>query len=96
MLGDRPARDSELSGGDLTQWRPRGCNPRGGPVRAGAELQDADGGVVGAVTSGCFGPTVGGPVAMGYVSVELSKPGTELGAVVRGKTVPVRVARAPS
>jgi aminomethyltransferase len=65
------------------------------PVREGAELTDADGRTVGKITSGSFGPTVGGPVAMGYVETVLAKPGTELQAVVRGKPQPVKVAKMP-
>jgi aminomethyltransferase len=65
------------------------------PVREGAELIDAGGGTTGKITSGSFGPTVGGPVAMGYVETALAKPGTELQAVVRGKPQPVKVAKTP-
>jgi aminomethyltransferase len=65
------------------------------PVREGAELVDAEGRVVGKVTSGGFGPTIGAPVAMGYVAFEQSKLGTSLQAIVRGKPVPVEVAKTP-
>ena len=65
------------------------------PVREGAELTDAEGRVIGKVTSGGFGPTVGGPVAMGYVDTAHSKIGTALQAIVRGKPVPVEVAKTP-
>ncbi len=65
------------------------------PVRAGAELVDAAGATVGVATSGTFGASVGGPVAMGYVRAGLQAPGTALGAVVRGKTLPVTVAALP-
>jgi len=65
------------------------------PVREGADIVDADGRIVGKVTSGGFGPTVGGPVAMGYVDAALATPGTRLGAIVRGRTVPVDVAKTP-
>ncbi|ATE59596.1 glycine cleavage system aminomethyltransferase GcvT [Thauera sinica] len=65
------------------------------PVREGADVVDADGRVVGTVTSGGFGPTLGAPVAMGYVETALATPGTRLGAIVRGKTVPVDVAKMP-
>jgi aminomethyltransferase len=65
------------------------------PVREGAELVDAEGNVVGRVTSGCFGPTLGSPVAMGYVKFGLHKSGTELQAMVRGKPQPIRVAKTP-
>jgi aminomethyltransferase len=65
------------------------------PVREGAELADSNGRIVGKVTSGGFGPTVGGPVAMGYLESSLASPGTGLNAIVRGKPVAVEVAKTP-
>jgi len=65
------------------------------PVRDGAELVDASGRPVGKVTSGGFGPTLGGPVAMGYVETALASIGTPLNAIVRDKPVPVEVAKTP-
>ncbi len=73
-----------------------GIQPAGrAPVREGAILTDATGATVGRVTSGGFGPSVDGPVAMGYVNTEMSETGSELGAIVRGKTLPVTVAKLP-
>ena len=65
------------------------------PVRDGAELVDESGRKVGIVTSGSFGPTLSAPVAMGYVETALAKAGTKLSAMVRGKAVPVEVAKTP-
>jgi aminomethyltransferase len=65
------------------------------PVREGAELADAEGRVIGKVTSGSFGPTVGNPVAMGYVDVDHAATGKMLTASVRGKPVPLSVAKMP-
>lgn len=65
------------------------------PVHEGAELVDAEGRVVGKVTSGGFGPTVGGPVAMGYVDRAHARLDTALHAIVRGKPVPAEVAKTP-
>jgi aminomethyltransferase len=65
------------------------------PVREGAELADHSGRIVGKVTSGGFGPTVGAPVAMGYLESALATPGTALHAIVRGKPVAVEVAKTP-
>ena len=65
------------------------------PVREGAELVDATGRRVGVVTSGGFGRTLAAPVAMGYVESAFAKPGTGLSAMVRGKPVPVEVAKTP-
>ena len=73
-----------------------GLKPEGrAPIREGAELQNSDGTIVGHVTSGGFGATVAGPVAMGYVNRELSEIGTQLNAVVRGKLQPLTVAKLP-
>ncbi len=67
------------------------------PVRPPARLySDAEGKAeVGHVTSGGFGPSIEGPIAMGYVPVALSAPGTPLFAEVRGKYLPVTVAALP-
>ncbi|MBB2189534.1 glycine cleavage system aminomethyltransferase GcvT [Gluconacetobacter azotocaptans] len=67
------------------------------PVRGGARLfADADGRQpAGDVTSGAFGPTVGAPVAMGYVDAAHAAAGTPLFAELRGKFVPVTVAALP-
>ena len=67
------------------------------PVRGGASLFAAPSGdpPVGSVTSGLYGPSVGAPVAMGYVDLAHAQPGTRLWAEVRGKPVPVLVATPP-
>src|SRR6056297_772615 len=65
------------------------------PVRDGAELRAPSGEVVGAVTSGGFGPTVDGPVAMAYVATGHDDVGTQLVADVRGRDEPVVVAALP-
>jgi len=73
-----------------------GLAPQGrAPVREGAELFDAGGERIGAVTSGGFGPTVERPVAMGYVDIHHAEPGTGLSARVRGRDVPVQVHKLP-
>jgi aminomethyltransferase len=65
------------------------------PAREGTEIQDAEGRKVGIVTSGGFGPSVGGPVAMGYVEPAFAAPGTAVQLIVRGKALPARVAPVP-
>ena len=73
-----------------------GLRPNGRvPVRDGSELVDAGGKRVGVVTSGGFGPTLGAPIAMGYVETALAKPGTQLSAMVRDRPIPVEVASTP-
>ncbi|WP_298844097.1 glycine cleavage system aminomethyltransferase GcvT [uncultured Roseobacter sp.] len=75
-----------------------GLLPQGrAPMREGVQIFDAetDGAVVGRVTSGGFGPTVGGPVAMGHVQSTHAVTGTALWGEVRGKRLPVRIADLP-
>lgn len=73
-----------------------GLRPEGrAPAREGAKIQSADGKTIGAVTSGGFGPTVGGPVAMGYVDTEFADTGTDVQLIVRGKALPAQVADMP-
>ena len=73
-----------------------GLKPEGrAPAREGAIITTPEGREVGIVTSGGFGPTVNGPVAMGYVSRDVSTAGTDLNLVVRGKPIPAKVASMP-
>jgi aminomethyltransferase len=73
-----------------------GIKPEGrAPAREGTEIRAADGQAIGHVTSGGFGPTVNGPIAMGYVVAEHADPGTELQLVVRGKPLPAQVVTMP-
>jgi aminomethyltransferase len=65
------------------------------PAREGTPITMPDGRAVGVVTSGGFGPTVGRPVAMGYVAREAAAPGTALHLTVRGKPLPATVAPLP-
>lgn len=65
------------------------------PVRAGATLADADGRTVGTVTSGGFGPSVGHPVAMGYVDAAVARAPVPLVAKVRGTDLAVEIASLP-
>jgi len=50
---------------------------------------------IGAITSGGFGPTIGGPVAMGYVESSFATPGTEVHLIVRGIARPARIVPLP-
>jgi len=75
-----------------------GLRPDGrAPMREGVALFDAqEGGErIGAITSGGFGPTVGAPVAMGYVPAELALPGTRVYGELRGRRLPLTVAKLP-
>lgn len=73
-----------------------GIQPDGrAPARAGVEIQDEAGNTLGQITSGGFAPTVGGPVALGYVSSSHAEPGTKVNLIVRGKAQPATVANLP-
>ena len=64
------------------------------PAREGAEIVDAAGAPDRPVTSGGFGPSVGAPIAMGYVAAP-RRGWTAPRLVVRGKLLPARVAPLP-
>ena len=51
--------------------------------------------MVGVVTSGGFSPSLGAPIAMGYVPPSLARPGTELAVLVRGRAQPAEVTALP-
>lgn len=65
------------------------------PAREGTPIKAADGSPVGTITSGGFGPTVNGPVAMGYVNRRFAEPGTPLLLEVRGRDLPAKVVPLP-
>ncbi|WP_425088391.1 glycine cleavage system aminomethyltransferase GcvT [Stappia sp.] len=65
------------------------------PAREGAEIRDGEGRTVGVVTSGGFAPTLGAPIAMGYVETSCADVGTRLTLVVRGRELPATVAEMP-
>jgi aminomethyltransferase len=65
------------------------------PVREGTKLFNQDNERVGLVTSGGFGPSIGSPIAMAYVTRKYSTINTELAAVVRGRNLPVKVVSMP-
>ncbi len=64
------------------------------PAREGAGIYAGDM-LVGEVTSGGFAPTVGAPIAMGWVSLPHSAIGTALEIEVRGKRIAAAVASMP-
>jgi aminomethyltransferase len=75
-----------------------GLVPEGrAPMREGVVLfATAEGGdPVGTITSGGFGPTVGGPVAMGYLPTVLATAGTTVFGELRGKRLPLTVTKLP-
>ncbi len=73
-----------------------GILPEGrAPAREGTEILSAAGEPLGVVTSGGFGPSTGGPVAMGYVDAAHAEAGTALGLMVRGRNIPASIVKLP-
>jgi aminomethyltransferase len=83
----------------LAEGAPRkrvGIRPEGrAPAREDTAIVDPAGNRIGSVTSGGFGPSIGGPVAMGYVERAHAAEGTALTLLVRGTPRPAHVARLP-
>jgi aminomethyltransferase len=65
------------------------------PARAHTEVLDESGKKIGEITSGGFGPSLGGPLAMGYVEAAFAAPGTEIQLLVRGTPRPAHVVALP-
>ena len=65
------------------------------PVREGARVLDGEGNEIGRITSGGHSPTLGRPIAMGYVATALAEPGTTLTLEQRGKLFQATVAPMP-
>ena len=79
-----------------TRHKRVGIRPDGrAPAREQTEIVDDAGTKLGHVTSGGFGPSVGGPVAMGYVDSDHAAEGAALQLLVRGAPRPARIVRLP-
>ena len=73
-----------------------GLRPEGrAPAREGTVITDPGGAAIGRVTSGGYSPSVGGPIAMGYVEIAHAATGTVLSLIVRGTPRPARVVPLP-
>lgn len=59
------------------------------------EIVDADGNVIGEVTSGTQSPSLQKAIGMGYVKKELSKAGTEIFIKIRDKAIKAQVTKIP-
>lgn len=59
------------------------------------EIADADGNMIGHVTSGTMSPMLKNGIGMGYVATPFAKPGTEIYIVVRGRNLKARVVKPP-
>ncbi len=86
--------ERELANGPARRrvgFRPSGRNV----VRQGAVVRQADGREIGVVTSGTFSPSLGMPIAMGYVAAAQARPRTPVQIDLRGRRVAARVVPLP-
>ena len=73
-----------------------GILPEGrAPAREGTLITDLAGNTIGTITSGGFGPTLNGPLAMGYVDSAHAALGTKVNLVVRGNSLPAIISAMP-
>lgn len=63
------------------------------PIRAGVEIVDDQGKVVGQVSSGGFSPSLNAPIMMAYINTNADQ--TNLFALVRGKSIALKPAKMP-
>ena len=103
-LGKRRKTEGGFAGADrvlkeLAEGSPMvrvGIQPEGrAPAREGTTIATGNGAEIGKITSGGFGPSVSGPVAMGYVPRSHADVGTEVMLDIRGKLHPAHVAALP-
>jgi aminomethyltransferase len=59
------------------------------------EIADADGKIIGKVTSGTQSPTLNKALGMGYVNKDLAKAGTEIYIMIRDKAIKAKVSKIP-
>jgi aminomethyltransferase len=97
MARDFPGADRIME--ELLNGPPRkrvGLKPADkAPAREGTEIVSKNGTNIGRITSGGFGPSVGGPIAMGYVDNEFAEDGTEVALMVRNMPRLARVVPMP-
>jgi len=73
-----------------------GIKPAGKIIaRERTKIFSVDGQEIGLITSGTYGPSVNGPIAMGYVKYNFSKSGTKILLEVRGKKYEAKVSELP-
>lgn len=66
-----------------------------GVPRSHYEIADAEGNVIGEVTSGTMSPTLKVGIGMGYVKKEFAAVGTKIHIIVRGKLLAAEVVKPP-
>ena len=66
-----------------------------GIPRQGYELTDANGEVIGEVTSGTMAPSLNVGIGLGYVTKSLSVPGTEIFVKIRNKSLRAGIVKPP-
>jgi len=85
---------SDLNG-SLSRLRV-GIKPEGKIIaREGVKVFSDDDNEIGSITSGTFGPSVNRSIAMGYVKINFSKPGTKVFLEVRGKRHEAMISELP-
>ena len=73
-----------------------GIKPEGKIIaREGVKVFSDDDNEIGSITSGTFGPSVNRSIAMGYVKLNFSKPGTKVFLEVRGKKYEAKISELP-
>ena len=67
------------------------------PMREGVEIfaTETSKEVIGKITSGGYGPTVGHPIAMGYIDSKYMRSNDDLYGELRGKRLPIKVSEMP-
>ena len=59
------------------------------------QIADANGNIIGKVTSGTQSPTLNKAIGMGYVNKDFAKADTEIYVVIRDKAIKAKVCKIP-
>jgi aminomethyltransferase len=65
------------------------------PAREGADIETLEGRRIGRLTSGGFAPSLGRPIAMGYVEASAAKTGASVNLIIRGKAARASIVTMP-
>ena len=103
-IGKRRRQEGSFPGASqilrqISEGPPRkfvGILPEGrAPARPPADILNEAGEIIGKVTSGGFGATVGGPVAMGYVDTAHANPDSSVAVSVRNRSISAKLVPLP-
>lgn len=94
FMGKKTLEEQKLNGPEIKLAAIQ-YTEKGAPPRAHYSVLDADESVIGELTSGALSPTLNVGIAMAYLPVKFTRPGTPLWIDVRGRKCAAKVVKKP-